>query len=272
MTVRFIALILLPFAGLGALQEGSKEETLLAAARKGDLAAVRRLVESGVAVDCKNRYGITPLYYAAWSGHEEIVKYLAGKGADVNVRDTFYKMSALGSAIDKKHDSAASALVRGGSRDAAGLLGMASGRNLTATVSAILETAKPNEAQLSNAVQSAADANHTSLVDLLLKAGAPAPKKLGTPVPPEVLARHVGVYKSPQAGELNVEFTSGKLMLRSTGGTMELLAYDESNFTPAPENMRGMKVEFVTEGGKTKAMKIQQGAFSTVAERVEGKQ
>jgi hypothetical protein len=247
----------------------AKEETLLTAARKGDLATVKSLVESGVPVNCKNRYGITPLFYSAWGGSEEVARYLISKGADVNVSDTFYKMNALGTAISKKHEGVASAIVEAGAKGADAMLGMAVANGLRSLAKTILARAKPNEAQLRNAIQTAQDKNDAELVDLLRKAGAPEPKKLGVALPAEQLARLAGVYAGPGVGEATLSLEQGKLMLKAGGETHELLAYDPLNF--AAPSMPGMKFEFAPEGEKAKTVKVSGNGMNTVLNRVEGK-
>src|SRR6202023_165802 len=60
-------------------------DDLLAATRKGDLAAVKALLDRGVSVNSKSPYGSTPLFFPCDRGHVEIVKLLIDRGADVNV-------------------------------------------------------------------------------------------------------------------------------------------------------------------------------------------
>jgi ankyrin repeat protein len=83
-----------------------KAEALSEAARKGDAAAVKTLLDAGVDVDTKYRYNRTALSYAADRGHVAIVKLLLERGADVNVKDTFYGATALtwavGPAMERK--------------------------------------------------------------------------------------------------------------------------------------------------------------------------
>jgi ankyrin repeat protein len=77
-------------------------EDLLAAVRKGDLAAVKTLLDSGANVNAKSPYGATPLFFAADRGNIEMVKLLIDRGADVNVKDTFYGSTALTFAAEKE--------------------------------------------------------------------------------------------------------------------------------------------------------------------------
>ena len=57
---------------------------LHAAALKGDVEQVRRLVAQGANVEASDPAGRTPLHVAAFKSHEEAVKALAEAGADMN--------------------------------------------------------------------------------------------------------------------------------------------------------------------------------------------
>jgi ankyrin repeat protein len=74
---------------------GDKADALAEAARKGDAAAVKKLLDEGVDVNTKYRYGATVLSYACDRGHVEVVKLLLDRGADVLVKDTFYNATPL---------------------------------------------------------------------------------------------------------------------------------------------------------------------------------
>jgi hypothetical protein len=59
---------------------------LIDAAQKGDTAGVNALLNEGVDVNAKDKYGYTALMYASKEGHTETVKALLEKGADVNAK------------------------------------------------------------------------------------------------------------------------------------------------------------------------------------------
>ncbi|MGH9903508.1 MAG: ankyrin repeat domain-containing protein, partial [Pyrinomonadaceae bacterium] len=102
------ALLTLPVAAARA-QDLNQE--LWEAARKGDAAAVRALLDKGADVNAKFRYNATALSYAADKGHTEVVKILIERGADVNVRDTFYQATPLSWATGKGHVAIIQALL-----------------------------------------------------------------------------------------------------------------------------------------------------------------
>lgn len=81
-----------------------KADALSEAARKGDAAAVRKLLDEGVDVNTKFRYNRMALSFAADRGHVDVVKLLLDRGADVNAKDTFYKATALTWAVSPAMD------------------------------------------------------------------------------------------------------------------------------------------------------------------------
>ena len=98
-----------------------KADALSEAARKGDAAAVKKLLDDRVDVNTKFRYDRTALSFAADRGHVEVVKLLIERGADVNAKDTFYNATALtwaiSPAMDRKvpqHDEVVRLLVSSG--------------------------------------------------------------------------------------------------------------------------------------------------------------
>ncbi|KAG0289187.1 hypothetical protein BGZ98_003952, partial [Dissophora globulifera] len=54
----------------------------------GDLEAVKKFVEEqGISIDAQDENGYSALHAAASYGHEELIKYLLDKGANVNIQD-----------------------------------------------------------------------------------------------------------------------------------------------------------------------------------------
>ena len=98
--IALLALVLLcpPAAGAQDLNE-----EFFAASRKGDVAALKALLDKGVDVNAKTRYGATALSYACDKGHVEVVRLLIERGADVNSKDTFYGEVPLGWALSHDH-------------------------------------------------------------------------------------------------------------------------------------------------------------------------
>ena len=60
---------------------------LILAVSRGNLAAVKELIENGAKIDTRYNKGKTPLHWACIYGNLKITAYLISKGADVNARD-----------------------------------------------------------------------------------------------------------------------------------------------------------------------------------------
>src|SRR5437016_6095101 len=132
-------------------------DELLAAARKGDVAAVQALCDKGATVDAKTPYGQTPLYLAAMNGHEEVVRLLLEKGASADVKDTFYKASMLDFVLQRKHYGVAKMLIAKSSDSPDAMLPEVAGTQNTELVEAVLAKGKLSQSALDTAYETALD-------------------------------------------------------------------------------------------------------------------
>ena len=73
---------------------------LIAAAERGDVEAVTRLLEQGADVHTSTASGVTPLIAAAYRNHLAVTEVLIGAGADVNVQDSTQQSAYLISTSD----------------------------------------------------------------------------------------------------------------------------------------------------------------------------
>lgn len=78
--------VLLPW-GAAVWAAVSTDEPFVQAAERGELALVKSMLEKGVDVNARNKYGQTALILAAARGHFDVVKLLLEKGADLRARD-----------------------------------------------------------------------------------------------------------------------------------------------------------------------------------------
>ena len=108
------------FLGIAAPSPASEpglSDRFAVAIERGDLAAVKALVEEGNAPDSAIDYGgepVTPLYKAAGEGRTEIVRYLIEKGADVNFRGKEWGHTPLSEAAGRGFDDVVEVLLKAG--------------------------------------------------------------------------------------------------------------------------------------------------------------
>jgi ankyrin repeat protein len=109
--------VLLGLAALSTASEQSLSDRFAAAIDRGDLAAVKAIVQEGNAPDSALDYGgepTTPLYSAAGKGRTEIVKYLIEQGADVNFRGKEWGHTPLHQAASRGFDDVILVLLKAG--------------------------------------------------------------------------------------------------------------------------------------------------------------
>jgi ankyrin repeat protein len=93
------------------IPQGS-ETALMFAARVGDAASAKLLVEAGASVDDHDAWGVSATTLAAFSGHGDIARYLLDKGANPN-NDT-PGFTALHCAIMRRDETTVAALLAHG--------------------------------------------------------------------------------------------------------------------------------------------------------------
>ena len=84
--ITLITMVLFIFQSLCQIQIPSNE-SLIAAAKEGDLAGVRVMIEQGASPTGTNQYGQTALMFASNEGHKDVAEFLIQQGADVNAVD-----------------------------------------------------------------------------------------------------------------------------------------------------------------------------------------
>lgn len=262
-------LLLLPFT-IYAQEENAKQalnDELWTAARKGDAAAVKTLLERGADVNAKFRYGATALSYAADKGHVEVVKLLIERGADVNVKDTFYKAQPIIWATFKGHARIVQALLDKGAEGIDEALGIAAGEGKVEVVRVVLAKGGAKPEALSSALATAEKNKHAEIVELLKKAGAVPPPKADFQVDAETLKTYVGTYKSERGTEFSVALRDGVLTAGPVGQPLALGAFDKITFRPL--EVEGITLIFHVENGQTTSFTLKQSSDSTVFKRMD---
>jgi len=264
-----LLLLLLALAAGAAAQDPKQalNEQLYEAARKGDVAEVRAVLDKGADVNARFRYGATALFKAAERGHTEVVKLLIERGADVNVKDTFYGATAMTWALDKGHTGVVRAILARSAEDAGDVLltGIRSGNAELAA--AALETGKVPAATLTAALfMASSDAKNAALVEALKKAGAQPPPAVDA----ATLQSYAGKYKGDPGPEINIEYKDGRLIGTGGGPPLNLFPLDQTTFRPA--EFDGITLTFKVEAGKVTGIDFKQGPNTRPLKRVESRQ
>ena len=265
MSIRRIVLALILLSPLVANAQDKNEE-FLAAARKGDVAAVKAFLDKGVDVNSKTRYGATALSYACDKGHLEVVKLLIERGADVNVKDTFYGEMPLGWALSHGFVEVIKVLLDKGASgsDRVLMTGVQDGK--IELVKVVVEKGGLKPETLNNALRRAFATGNKDIIELLRKAGATATE---VTVEPEVLKSYAGLYKNEQVGEITVEIRDGKLAGRVSGqGPFTTSAISKNTFSIVEVEAT---ITFNIEGDKVIGFALSQGGANFVFKRVEQK-
>ncbi|HEY7697469.1 MAG TPA: ankyrin repeat domain-containing protein, partial [Vicinamibacteria bacterium] len=200
-------MILALLLSLLALDQG---EELREAARRGEVEKAKALLDAGVPVDSKNRYGATALFFAADRGHVPMLELLLARGASIEVEDSFYGMTALARAFASRHEDAAVLLLRH-----------------------TLDAGKLDRKSYDEILEEAKSSNLTKIVSLLESTPPPAPSA-GVERPPEKLdlGSFVGRYRTQEKGEILIVERSGDgLVLRLGERTMALAESGEREFS-----------------------------------------
>ena len=245
----------------------SLDDELIAAARRGDVAAAKALLDKGANVDAKARYDVTPLMTAALRGNLELVRLLVERGANVNIRDTFYKTTPLNMALggDPPHYDVVEHLLAHGAEGGAAALSAGIEANRLSLVRAALGSGKvPGEA-LSDALLTADREGKPEIAALLREAGATAPRALEE----TVLKRYAGTWRGDDGFELTLGPENGMLAATMPGGrTLILIPIDETTFRPA--GVDGTRLLFtVADGTATGAVLEMRGGRRELARAVE---
>ena len=271
-----LALLFVAALSLAQAPALTKAEQFQDAARKGDAATVKKLLDEGVDVNTKFRYNATALFYACDHGHIEVVKILLDRGADMAVKDTFYGftplMLATGPAQKKKpeHTEIAKLLIAKGSPGKEQALSSAVGSGDTGLAKVILDSGIP-AASLSDALETAKAANKAEFVTMLEAAGAKPYEDFK--IDPTLLAKFPGTYKATTGNELTIVAAGPRITLGQAAAPpaqrLMLVATGEKAFKAigAP-----ITVTFQVEADKVASFTLTQGSNpGTVFTRVEGK-
>jgi hypothetical protein len=254
----------------------TKAEQLQDAARKGDAATVKKLLDEGVDVNTKFRYNATALFYACDHGHLEVVKVLLDHGADMSIKDTFYGFTPLALATgpaQKKtpaHSEIAKLLIQKGAPGKEDALSSAIQSGDGSLAKFILDSGGISPPALTDALEGAKTASKADMVALLEKAGAKPYEDFK--IDPGILAKFPGTYKGTTGNELTVVAAGARVTIGQTAAPpaqrLTFVATGEKTFKAigAP-----LTVTFQMDGDKVAGFTITQAGPPQVYTRVEGK-
>ena len=258
---------------------GDKAEALWEAARKGDATTVEKLLDEGVDVNTKYRYGATALSYACDRGNIEVVKVLLAHGADVNVEDTFYHATPLNWAASPamgrkpQHAEIVGLLLDHGAKGKEDALIEAVSASDVPMTRIILQHGGLPANTLSDALESAKKDAHQDIVVLLEQAGAkPYPE---FKMDESQLERYAGTYRGTGT---TPAFLPAELVLAVKGGRL-IGGPPQQQFTTVPRDATtfriigepGVTLTFRLEQGKVTGVTLSAGANTATYARVEGK-
>lgn len=256
----------------------TKAEQLQDAARKGDAAAVTKLIDDGVDVNTKFRYNATALFYACDHGHLDVVKVLLDKGADLTIKDTFYGFTPLMLAVSPaqkkrpEHTEIAKLLIAKGAPGKDNALSGAIESDDVVLVKFILDSGGIPAPKLSEALEVAKSQKKTEMASMLEKAGAKVPEEFK--IDAAQLERFAGRYKNAGGNELIVVVNGARLALGPAAAPPDqrvaLAAKDATTFRAI--GMGGMSIVFKIEADKVTGFTLMPPQGSPVVyTRTEGK-
>lgn len=261
--LQIAALLLCSFFPL-SVAAGELEDQFLLAVRNGDVAGVKAALGAGVNVNTKFRYDRMALSFAADRGNSEVVKALLDAGADVNARDTFYGMTAMSQAVNKKHTGIVRMLLDKGATNSEGVLMFGVEQKSPELLSASLEKGGLRPDSLTAAIARASKNNQSELVELLKKHGAKPPLVVDS----ALLDQYVGAFKADNSPDLRFQRQGSTLEALFSGQTFALLALSADTFRA--EQFEGITLKFLSEGGRVVGATLSQGKNETRYKKAEG--
>lgn len=220
-------------------------EELLAAARKGDVAEVTKLLDAGVSPNCRSEYGATPLHYAADKGHVEVSKLLLARGANPAAVDDFYGATPLTWAGSRERVEVVGMLLRTGLPGTDAWLRSAAQEGNAAMVKTVLADGRPTAKGLDAALKAA---TNKEVEGLLTVAGAkpsaaPAAKA-------EDLSAYAGTFRGSNDVEVKLVAQPTGIRVEADGRRLLTLIRDKDETFKSDDEDNPWVATFVREGDK----------------------
>lgn len=196
MIARLFAVVLFATFHLltGNAAQPPSAEALFEAARKGDVAAMKKVLDAGVDVNSKTEFGMTAVAFAASAGHADAIRFLAERKADLDQADTYYGATPLSWALQNGQSSAVQALLRFGAKGERGALSFAINNRQLDLLKAVLASGRMKQEDLDDGLARVKKANLPEWIALLRRASA----KDQPPEPPVAPRPSATVSTSPR--------------------------------------------------------------------------
>ena len=236
-------------------------EELWAAARAGDVARVKKVLDAGADVNAGNRYKATALTFAADRGHVEVIRLLLDRGADPNIQDTFYRMRPVDMAMMNDHFDAAVVLLARGSQGAGQVLGQAARQGNLVIVEAALQAKDLTRTELVTALAAAKRGKSAEVTSAIEKRLAELPADTIVSVERALLQSYAGTYRNETAGNIfTVTLTGDQLSLQTAPGQPPLTLVPTSQTAFTVGEAPNVSLSFAGRGGTVERMTVTQGA------------
>ncbi|MFL2870643.1 MAG: PQQ-binding-like beta-propeller repeat protein [Pirellulaceae bacterium] len=211
------------FINTGHAQE-SPGEQLLKAARDGDLADIKKLIDSGADVNFVDQFGITPIWQAALKGRAEAIKLLLELKANPDTHDAIWYLSPLTVTQDA---DLIRLLIRHGA-DPRMLIKKAAFSGDIAQLELLLPTRKWTEKELSIFAAHAVLGNQDSAVKLISDQTDDAVPELDQ-ISETKLKQLVGKFSHPRFGLIEVSVDESSVQITGVLGSRKPVVVDESH-------------------------------------------
>lgn len=199
-------------SGPPVLAQAKPADEFWKACRNGDVASVRKFLDSGMDANTRFDAGITPIGAAAARGQAEVVKLLLERGADPNLRDDTFKLTPITTAFFFGHPQLVPLLLPTAKEDMDVLLRFGAMMGVLPVVEAALKgNVQPHDKAIAWTLAKAGDKKE--VLAALEKAGVTAPPAVAA----SDLPHFVGQFRDATKLELEVVLRDGKLF--ATGGS-----------------------------------------------------
>ncbi|NOU16424.1 MAG: PQQ-binding-like beta-propeller repeat protein [Bacteroidales bacterium] len=288
MNPKTILNLILVFLFTTNLYAQDQNEIFWKAAKNNDTKTLKELLDKGIDVNVKTPYGATALMFATDKGNLEVVNLLLERGANPNIKDSFYGYSSFLWALIKNNVEIIKSMINHGAdistdepliyavygelpevvkllieKGAAGVdnaLLTAIRNGNSKIVSQILQITKLSDASLSKALVSATASKNESIIASLTQVGAKLPEKQESKG--EINKSLIGVYKSKDESRIVTNIKESNLTVSFNGSPEYTLSLQEGNKYTLTD-VSGITVSFEIVQNIPISLTVNQGGNTT---------